>query len=101
MKTTSTGHKINQPQGPRTGNDGTPEKRKAFMADKSASSSEKSALADMVTTALETRGRGMKSFRDPAVEGLHANTNVGRGPTKGNGGKRSKNGGAMGASVNS
>jgi hypothetical protein len=38
----------------------------------------------MVTDAVAARGRGMKGFRDAAVEGLHANTNVGRGPTKGN-----------------
>jgi hypothetical protein len=31
----------------------------------------------MVTDAVARRGEGMKSFRDPAVEGLHANTNVG------------------------
>jgi hypothetical protein len=31
----------------------------------------------MVTNAVANRGRGMQSFRDPAVEGLHADTNVG------------------------
>ena len=88
MKETSTGHQINQSRGPTTGNAGTPEKRKAFQADKSASSSEKSVLANMVTKALETRGRGMEPFHDISTEGLHSNTNVGRGPTKGNAGKR-------------
>jgi len=68
---------INQKRGPTTGNKGTVSKRDEFMAMKSTSGSEKSALADMVTSALETRGRGMKPFIDPAVEGLHANTNVG------------------------
>jgi hypothetical protein len=68
---------INQKRGPTTGNAGTMSKRDDFMAAKSTSSSEKSALADMVISALETRGRGMKPYIDPAVEGLHANTNVG------------------------
>jgi hypothetical protein len=88
MKETSTGHKINQAQGPRTGNTGTPEKRKAFMEEKDASGSEKGALAAMVTKALETRGRGMRPHEEDAVESLHDNTNVGRGPTKGNAGKK-------------
>jgi len=68
---------INQKRGPTTGNAGTMSKRDDFMAAKSTSGSEKSALADMVISALETRGRGMKPYIDPAVEGLHANTNVG------------------------
>ena len=68
---------INQKRGPTTGNAGTMSKRDDFMAAKSTSGSEKSALADMVISALETRGRGMKPFIDPTVEGLHANTNVG------------------------
>lgn len=59
------------------GNEGTSSKRNDFMKAKSTSSGEKSQLADMVMSALETRGRGMKPFIDPAVEGLHANTNVG------------------------
>jgi len=68
---------INQKRGPTTGNQGTSSKRNDFMAAKSTSGSEKSALADMVISALETRGRGMKPYIDPTVEGLHANTNVG------------------------
>ena len=68
---------INQKRGPTMGNAGTMSKRDDFMAAKSTSGSEKSALADMVISALETRGRGMKPFIDPTVEGLHANTNVG------------------------
>jgi hypothetical protein len=59
------------------GNEGTSTKRNDFMKAKSTSSGEKSQLADMVMSALETRGRGMKPYIDPAVEGLHANTNVG------------------------
>ena len=68
---------INQKRGPTMGNQGTSSKRSDFMAAKSTSSGEKSQLADMVISALETRGRGMKPYIDPAVEGLHANTNVG------------------------
>lgn len=68
---------INQKRGPTTGNAGTMSKRDEFMASKSTSGSEKSALADMVISALETRGRGMKPYIDPTVEGLHSNTNVG------------------------
>jgi hypothetical protein len=85
---------INQKRGPQTGNAGTPSKRSDFMTAKSKSGSERSALANMVTDAVAARGRGMKGFRDAAVEGLHANTNVGRGPTKGNAGKPQRSGAA-------
>lgn len=81
---------INQKQGPRTGNAGNSEKRAAFMSEKSSTNSERSAVAKMVIGALETRGKDNRSFRSPGVEPLHANTNVGRGPTKGNAGKRGK-----------
>lgn len=54
------------------------------MADKSASGSQKSELATMITDAVAARGRGMNGFKLPAVEGLHTRTNVGRGPTRGN-----------------
>jgi hypothetical protein len=47
------------------------------MKAKASSGNEKSALADMVTNAVANRGRGMKPFIDPTVEGLSANTNVG------------------------
>ena len=75
---------INQKRGPTTGNDGTPAKRDQFMTAKAKSGSERSALADMVTDAVATRGRKMQSFRDAAVEPLKPKVNVGRGPTKGN-----------------
>jgi hypothetical protein len=68
---------INQKRGPTMGNEGTSSKRSDFMKMKSTSSGEKSQLADMVISALETRGRGMKPHIDPAVEGLSSNTNVG------------------------
>lgn len=88
MEKTSTGKKINQPQGPRTGNMGMGSKRADFMAEKDKRSSEKAGLARMVTDALEMRGRDNRSSRSSGVEPLHATTNVGRGPTKGNAGRK-------------
>ena len=85
---------INQKRGPQTGNAGTPSKREEFMTAKAKSGSEKAELATMITDAVAARGQGMKGFRDAAVEGLHANTNVGRGPTKGNAAKPQKSGAA-------
>ena len=84
---------VNQKRGPTTGNQNPGSKRETFMSEKSKTGSEKSALATMVTDAVAARGRGMQGFRDKAVEGLHTNTNVGRGPTKGNAGKPQKSGG--------
>ena len=92
---------VNQKRGPTTGNQSTGTKRADFMSEKAKSGSEKSQLADMITDAFAARGRGMKGFRDPAVEGIHATTNVGRGPTKGNAGKQKSGAarkGALGAS---
>jgi hypothetical protein len=85
---------INQARGPQTGNAGTPSKRADFMAAKAKSGSEKSDLANMITDAVAARGQGMRGFRDATVEGLHANTNVGRGPTKGNAGRPQRSGAA-------
>lgn len=68
---------INQKRGPTTGNMDLGGKRDAFMKEKSNTSGEKNALANMVSDAVAARGRGMQSFRDPAVEGLSADTNVG------------------------
>jgi hypothetical protein len=65
---------INQKRGPTTGNAGNATKRKDFMAEKSTTSSEKSKLADMVTSALEMRGRGQAGYTNPALEGLHERT---------------------------
>jgi hypothetical protein len=75
---------VNQKRGPTTGNVGTGSKRDEFMTAKAKSGNQRSELAQSVITALETRGNGMKSFRDPSVEPLKAKVNVGRGPTKGN-----------------
>jgi hypothetical protein len=79
---------INQKRGPTTGNVATGSKRDDFMKEKSATSSERATLAKMVTDALEMRGRGQAGFTNPALEGVHEKTNVGRGPTKGNAGKK-------------
>jgi len=90
---------INQARGPQTGNAGTPSKRSDFMAAKAKSGSEKAELANMITDAVAARGQGMRGFRDPAVEGLHDKTNVGRGPTKGNAGRPQRSGAARKGAV--
>ena len=66
--------KINQPQGPRTGNTGTPSKRTEFKAAKSDTGSERSKLADFVMSALSMRGRGMAPSVDPALENISSNS---------------------------
>jgi hypothetical protein len=81
MSTNPQSKPINQKRGPTTGNAGTTSKRNAFMAEKSASSSEKSKLASMVTDALEMRGRGQAGKTNPALEGLHSNTGPKTNPT--------------------
>ena len=92
---------INQKRGPTTGNETPGSKRGDLESAKAKSGSEKSALADMVTGAVARRGELMRGHRDPAVEPLHSETNVGRGPTKGNAAKQQKSGaarkGALGA----
>lgn len=85
---TSTGKNINQKRGPTVGNAGMGSKREDFLAEKSKTTSYKSALADVVTKALEMRGRGQAGKTNPALEGVHEKTNVGRGPTRGNAGKK-------------
>lgn len=76
---------INQKRGPTTGNAATGSKRSDFMSAKAKSGSERSALANMVTDAVAARGRGMKGFRDQAVEGIKDTVNVGRkGANRGN-----------------
>jgi hypothetical protein len=90
---------FNSGRGPQTGNAGNKEKRETFMSEKDQRSSEKAQLANMITDALEMRGRGNRPTIKPSLESLHDKTNEGRGPTKGNAGKRSSSGkkGAMGA----
>ena len=73
---------INQKRGPTTGNQSMGSKRKDFEAAKSKSSSERAQLANMVTSALEMRGRGQFGGRtNPALEGLHSNTGPKINPT--------------------
>jgi len=72
---------INQKRGPTTGNAGTMAKRDTYVAEKTASSGEKSKLAKMVTDALEMRGRGTAPTVNPALEGLHSNTGPKKNPT--------------------
>ena len=74
---------INQAQGPRMGNAGSPDKRATFVKEKASSGTEKSALADMVMAALEGRGAGMQGKIDRTVEGLHADTGPKSNPTAG------------------
>ena len=76
---------VNVPQGPRSGNTGSPEKHAAFKAAKSTSSSERSKLADFVMTALGMRGKGMQPYVNPALEGVNSNsartTGISKNPT--------------------
>lgn len=81
MKTPS--KTINQSQGPRTGNAGSPAKRATFVKEKASTGNEKSAIADMIMGALEGRGAGMQGKIDKTVEGLHADTGPKRNPTAG------------------
>jgi hypothetical protein len=74
---------INQAQGPKMGNAGTPSKRDTFQKEKASTGTEKSALANMITDALTGRGAGMKGKIDPTVEGLHADTGPKHNPTAG------------------
>lgn len=78
---------VNQKQGPRTGNAGNAEKRDAFIRAKSGG--EKQALADLVTNALETRGRGQQPNILPATENLESNRGPKTNPTA-NGSRLSK-----------
>ncbi len=75
--------KINQPQGPRTGNAGTPSKRSTFMSEKSKSGSERSKIADMIMNAFALRGAGMQGKIDKTVEGIHSDTGPKSNPTAG------------------
>lgn len=79
---------INQKRGPTTGNVATGDKRSTFMKEKSTVNSERATIANMITDALGMRGKGQAGYTNPALEGVHSTTNVGRGPTKGNAGKK-------------
>ena len=75
---------VNQAQGPRSGNQGTPSKQRAFLDEKSDRSSYFQGLADMVMDRLAMRGEVHKSYISPALEPISPHTRVKRGPTKGN-----------------
>jgi len=68
------GKAINQKRGPTTGNAGNASKRSTFMKEKSEVNSERATIANMITSALEMRGRGQAGKTNPALEGLHSNT---------------------------
>lgn len=68
----------NQKRGPTTGNAGNAAKREEFMSAKATSGSRRSELANMVTSALESRGRNMRTSRSPATEPVKAELNVGK-----------------------
>lgn len=65
---------INQKQGPRTGNMGTPSKRNEFKSAKSETNSERSRLADFVMSALANRGEHTKSSINPGLENMSADS---------------------------
>ena len=72
---------INQKRGPTTGNVATGGKRDTFMKEKSTTNSERASIANMITGALEMRGRGQAGTTNPALEGLHSNTGKAANPT--------------------
>jgi hypothetical protein len=75
---------VNQAQGPRTGNTGTPTKQKSFLAEKSDRSSYFQQIADMVMDKLTVRGAAARPHINPGLEPVSANTRVRRGPRRGN-----------------
>jgi len=75
--------KINQPQGPRVGNRGTPSKRSAFIAAKEAWAATAREIANAVG-ARATNPKSMTINRDKNQDQISPNTNKGRGPTRGN-----------------
>lgn len=74
---------INQKRGPTTGNVATGSKRADFIKEKSTTNSERATIANMITGALEMRGRGAsaKNKVDPSLEGLHEKTGKAANPT--------------------
>ena len=74
---------INQSRGPRTGNQGRPSKRSAFIADKKS----KEATAREITSRIGERASGVdvpKTNRQARQGSISPSTNKGRGPTRGN-----------------
>lgn len=81
MSTNPMSKPINQKRGPTTGNIATGSKRADFMKEKSTVNSERATIANMITGALEMRGRGQAGTTNPALEGLHSNTGKAANPT--------------------
>lgn len=77
MSTNPNSKPINQKRGPTVGNAGSAEKRSTFMKEKSAVNSERATIANMITDALGMRGKGQAGTVNPALEGVHSNTNTG------------------------
>jgi len=73
---------INQKRGPTVGNGGDNGTKRADFI-KSKTSGFRTELSDVIMNALTARGKGMKPYIDPAVEGLHADTGPKRNPTAG------------------
>ena len=72
-RTTANPHRpatVNQPQGPRTGNNPATAKRTAFVDGKQ----DRAPLADVITNAFA--GRTPRDHVNPALEGVHTDTNV-------------------------
>lgn len=74
---------INQKQGPRKGNEGSPSKRSTFVSEKSKTNSERSSIADFIMNAFAGRGAGMQGKIDKTVEGISSDTGPKRNPTAG------------------
>jgi hypothetical protein len=81
MSTNPMSKPINQKRGPTTGNVATGSKRATFMKEKSTVNSERATIANMITGALEMRGRGQAGTTNPALEGVHGNTGKAANPT--------------------
>ena len=65
---------VNVPQGPRSGNTGSPDKRAEFKSAKSTTGSQRSKLADFVISALGMRGKGVQPYVNPALENMSSNS---------------------------
>lgn len=76
MTTTRNPHavdSVNQRQGPRTGNSSArPGKRQDFVDDKQ----DRAPLADVINRAYAQRGQGRRDHVNPALEGIHSDTQV-------------------------
>jgi len=81
MSTNPMSKPINQKRGPTTGNVATGSKRADFMKAKSEVNSERATIANMITGALEMRGKGQAGKTNPALEGVHSNTGPKKNPT--------------------